>query len=312
MRPFSFRWPLVVVLFSFMTALITDSSAWANAGRPPDPVDAQPVTAGYGATASTTLKNPYPPTHSEGAGYPFSPRVAATRVQNCGPPQVAGHISSQQTNVCAIAQQVCAVTTPAQLPKDPRVTTQITLTQQPDGSWTPGAPQCNVVPGQAARPQVTAQMATDEARRLLPHPDIRTTGGNSPTLVNIETVFWIDTPADRTLGMVALLGYQVSLRAHVTQVSWDFGDGSTDTTDNPEPAYRSDNPCDTVTCADYYGHTYRDVGAPTITATITWNGQYRVDGGPWIDIVGTVSAPATSTTINVRQARGILVPNPDH
>jgi hypothetical protein len=155
-------------------------------------------------------------------------------------------------------------------------------------------------------------MATEQARRLLPHPAILTTDGNSPTLVNLETVFWIDTQPARTLGTVTLLGYAVTLRAHLIRVDWDFGDGHTDTTTGPEPAYQRSDPCNTAMCADYYGHVYRSTGTPTVTATLSWTGQYRVDGGPWLDISGTVAAAAQPSTITVHQARAILVPNPPH
>jgi hypothetical protein len=48
----------------------------------------------------------------------------------------------------------------------------------------------------------------------------------------------------------------------------------------------------------------------TVTADLTWTGQFRVDGGPWQSIPGTVTAAAASTTIDVKEARGVLVQNP--
>jgi len=240
---------------------------------------------------------------------PSPASAPTTRTVDCGAPQSTdGHLPTNQAAVCAGVQQFCAL--PPTAARNPHITTEVIQKQNPDGSWTQLSMLCHVVLGRITPAQVTAQMASDAARRLLPHPAVRTTGAGSPTLINIETVLWIDTPAERNLGTLTLLGHRVDLRAQVKSVDWNFGDNSTDTTTGPEPGYQLSNPCRTVTCPDYYGHVYRDTGTPSISASLTWTGQYRVDAGPWLSIGGTVSAPATPTTITVRQARGILVPNP--
>ena len=153
-------------------------------------------------------------------------------------------------------------------------------------------------------------MAHAEAQKLLPHPAIGTAPTGHATLVNIETVLWVATGPDRTLGTVTLLGHRVTLRAHLQQVHWDFGDQATDTTQSPGKPYSHDDPCRTAQCPNYFGHTYLRTGAVTISAQLTWTGQFRVDGGAWQDIQGTVTAPATNQPIRVREARGVLVPNP--
>ncbi len=153
-------------------------------------------------------------------------------------------------------------------------------------------------------------MARAEAQKLLPHPAIGTAPTGHATLVNIETVLWVATDPDRTLGTVTLLGHRVTLRAHLQQVHWDFGDQETDTTRSPGKAYTRDDPCRTAQCPDYFGHTYLHTGAVTIAAQLVWSGQFQVDGSAWQDIQGTVSAPATDEPIRVREARGVLVPNP--
>ena len=153
-------------------------------------------------------------------------------------------------------------------------------------------------------------MVRDQAERLLPHPGIGIAPPGHVTLVNIETVFWVGTPPQRTLGTVTLLGQQVDLRAHVDRVTWSFGDGGSATTTGPGRAYSDAHPCTTKQCPGYFGHTYSDTGTMTITADIVWTGQFRVDGGAWQTIPGTVTAAATSTTTDVKEARGVLVPNP--
>jgi hypothetical protein len=157
---------------------------------------------------------------------------------------------------------------------------------------------------------VTPELARAQAEKLLPHPRIGTAPAGGVTLVNIETVLWVDTPPDLTLGTVRLLGYRVTLRAHVDRVDWDFGDHTTAVTTGSGQAYSPAHPCSTAQCPDYFGHTYRRTGQLTVGAQLSWSGQFRVDGGPWQDIPGTVTASATGAALHVKEARGVLVDNP--
>ena len=208
---------------------------------------------------------------------------------------------------CSLARFMCDVPTPAQLPKRP-VTDLVVVTTYPDGHSTSVA-TCRVSLRNAPA-RITATMVRDEAEKLLPHPDIGSAPPGHVTLVNIETVLWVDTSAERTLGTATLLGRRVDIRAHIEQVTWQFGDGSNATTEGPARAYTNAHPCDSKQCPGYFGHTYTRTGDMTITADLVWTGQFRVDGGAWQTIPGTVTAAATSTTIDVKEARGVLVPNP--
>jgi len=153
-------------------------------------------------------------------------------------------------------------------------------------------------------------MARAEAEKLLPHPQIGTAPAGGVSLVNIETVLWVDTKPDLTLGTVTLLGYRVTLRAHLERVDWSFGDQASATTAGPGKAYTKSDPCKTADCPDYFGHVYRQTGHLTIGAQLTWTGEFQVDGGAWQEIAGTVTAPATGRPIHIREARGVLVDNP--
>jgi hypothetical protein len=153
-------------------------------------------------------------------------------------------------------------------------------------------------------------MARAQAQRLVPHPAIGTAPPGGTSLVNIQTITWLATPADRTLPTVRLLGRQVQLRVHLARVAWDFGDQQQATSTGPGRAYTRTDPCTTQQCPGYFGHTYTRTGTVTITARVTWTGRYRVDAGPWQAIPGTVTAPAAAATLTLRQARAILVPPP--
>jgi hypothetical protein len=152
-------------------------------------------------------------------------------------------------------------------------------------------------------------MVRAHVERLLPHPTIGTAPPGGTSLVNIETVMWAATPSDIELGRIRLLGHDVDLRAHLERAAWRFGDGTTETADGPGTPYSTRQPCRTKTCPGYFGHVYRHTGRVAIEAELTWTGRFRVDGGAWQDIPGTVDAPATGSVVRVREARAILVPN---
>jgi hypothetical protein len=233
--------------------------------------------------------------------------VPVIRVVDCGPPQVAGQVRPGPGDVCDQVRNVCDAATVARLPKDPKITTTATQQRHADGSWSLAGIDCAV---HAAAPRVTAVLVMREVRKLVPHPKVGIAPPGGATLVNIQTLLWADTPSDQSLGTVTLLGHQVTLQVHVAQVDWDFGDGQRDTTPSPEPRYDPSAGCKTVSCPGYWGHVYAATGAMTVSATVTWSGRYRVDGGAWLDIPGTVTGPATTAALTVRQARGVLVPNP--
>lgn len=210
--------------------------------------------------------------------------------------------------VCAQVQNTCVV---AALPTDPRLTTEAVLQQQPDGTWTLHATVCTGHHGGATTARVTPELAREQAVRLVPHPAIGTAPAGI-TLVNIQTVLWLDTTTDRSLGTVTLLGHRVDLAVSIDHVDWDFGDSATATTHGPGRTYDNTHPCNTAQCPGYWGHTYANTGAVRITATTTWTGRFRVDHGPWRPITGTVTGPASTTSLTVRQARAVLVPDPEN
>jgi hypothetical protein len=188
----------------------------------------------------------------------------------------------------------------------PNTTVTLTLTQQLGGTWTVTNTNCAAPKGNAV-PQLTGADVRQEAQKLVPHPAIGTAPPNGTTLVNIETILWVDTPSSRTLGTVALLGHQVQISVALASVAWTFGDGTTETTPDAGTPYDRADPCSAKLCDDYWGHVFPTTGPHTVIATITWTGTYRVDGGPAQPIPGTVTGPASTVTITARQARGILV-----
>jgi len=212
-------------------------------------------------------------------------------------------------NFCSLVRRDCSVADPKELPTDPHVTT-LALLRSDDGgkTWVYTGAGCTAL---TARPQVTPLLARQEIEKLVPRPGIGVAPPGGKTLVNVQTVLWANTPADRGLGTVTLLGtYRVALRVQVQQVAWAFGDGATEVADGPGLPYRKGEHCTTVTCPGHFGHVYATTGTMTITEQVTWSGQYSVNGGAWQDVAGAVDGPAATAQVTVVQARGVLVADP--
>jgi hypothetical protein len=230
--------------------------------------------------------------------------VVVRRVVDCGPVQLAGHVLAAPGDVCGQVGNTCAIPANSTAVVDPLVTTEAVQERQPDGSWLLVNTLCAV---RTATPRISALVVTEQVRKLVPRPGIGVAPPGGATLVNIQTLLWVDTAADQDLATIALLGHRVALRIHVQRVDWSFGDGERESTDGPGRAYDPGDACRTRLCPGYWGHVYTATGPVTISATTTWSGEYNVDGTGWLAIAGTVTGPAHTTTLTVREARGVLV-----
>ncbi|MDT9593679.1 PKD domain-containing protein [Nocardioides zeae] len=126
-----------------------------------------------------------------------------------------------------------------------------------------------------------------EATLTIQPPDAR-------TLVNLDTNFY--TVAEPFTTSVTLLGSQVDLDISPASYTWSFGDGTVRSTTTPGAAY----PDLLVT------HAYESTGTVATSVTVTWGARYRVDGGPWADVAGTVDMTSPSVDLEVIEATPVL------
>lgn len=182
----------------------------------------------------------------------------------------------------------------------------VRIMKQADGTWSLNGSQCTL----PAKSVVTAELVRQQAVRLVPSAAV----GLAPhgtTLVNIETVMWADAPRRQVLRPVTLLGRRVVISLVLDHVAWVFGDGQSEADAPAGRAYDSEHdPCRAKTCPQYYGHIYVQTGRVTVRATASWRALFTVDGGAGVDIPGTVDGPQAQAPLAVKQARGVLVPNP--
>lgn len=144
----------------------------------------------------------------------------------------------------------------------------------------------NLTPGIVAA--AFRQLPLPEAKLVIQPP-------NGRTLVNLETNFY--TEQGEFTRTVTLLGRQVELRIWPASFGWRFGDGESDQTTSPGAAY----PDLEIT------HTYLEKGRVSPSVDTTYAAQFRVGGGPWRDVAGTVTIPGSPQELRVVEARPVLV-----
>ena len=145
-------------------------------------------------------------------------------------------------------------------------------------------------------PAVTPGLVLAAFRRIaLPASELVVQPPGGRTLVNFETNFYTDNGEfTRT---VSLLGQRVELRIWPSAFGWRFGDGDTKQTAEAGSPY----PDLEIT------HRYLSKGQVSPSVDTTYAAQFRVNGGPWRDVDGTVTIPGAPQDLRVVTARPVLV-----
>jgi hypothetical protein len=115
------------------------------------------------------------------------------------------------------------------------------------------------------------------------------------TLVNLDTIFYTQPrPVDVDL---TILGQAVEVEATPTTYLWSFGDGTSLSTQSPGAAYPSK---DVV-------HRYSDAGVTVRPAvSVVYGARFRVGGGAWQAVNGTVTIPGPAQGLRVAEAKPVL------
>jgi hypothetical protein len=144
-------------------------------------------------------------------------------------------------------------------------------------------------------PTVTPGDVLNALRRIgLPALETRVQPADK-TLVNLDTIF--HTAAESVDVDLTLLGQAVDVVATPSQFRWVFGDGESQTTSTPGAAY----PSRTVT------HRYLDAGVTVRPyVEVSYSARFRVSGGEWQDIDGTVTTVGPEASLRVAEATPVL------
>lgn len=155
---------------------------------------------------------------------------------------------------------------------------------------------CTGVEEEGDPPEVTPGLVAAALRAIpLPPSALQVQPPNGRTLVNFDTNFFTATREfDRT---VVLLGQRVELHIVPSSFTWQFGDGESATTSDPGAPY----PELDVT------HTYLQKGLVGPSVDTTYTAQFRVGGGPWRDVPGSVTIAGAPVDLQVLTATPTLV-----
>ena len=184
----------------------------------------------------------------------------------------------------------------AQLCESPRQIVWELFGQLRDQEWVFIRSQCfGGEPEAFVPPTVTPGMVLSELQRVgLPALEVEIQP-ETKTLVNFDTIFYTSPrPVDVDL---TILGQAVDVRATPTSYVWQFGDGSTMTTDTPGAAYPSKE----------IVHRYLDADVTVEpSVSVIYGAEFRVGGGAWQDVGGTVTSPGPPEGLRVVEAVGVL------
>lgn len=239
---------------------------------PGDGIDAEPSDTGFFVSGSDA--------------------VGPTGSSSSSPTSAGGsQITAVEVPMCLGGDQTCAAPV---LCEDG--TPMVQTWYESDGVVVGTDDNCPDEPGVAPEPEVTPGLVAAAFQRIpLPEAELVVQPPGGRTLVNFDTNFY--TERDELTRTVTLLGRRVELRIWPASFGWRFGDGETRQTTSPGAAY----PDLEIT------HRYLEKGRVSPSVDTTYAAQFRVGGGPWRDVQGTVTIPGTPEGLRVVTARPVLV-----
>jgi hypothetical protein len=168
---------------------------------------------------------------------------------------------------------------------------------QPFGPEETVTPTPGVATVRVPRPQdvLWEQVLTETKNVLFPRLSVKVQP-EGRTLVNLDTIVYTDESTVSTT-QVSILGFPVDVEATPMSYVWSFGDGATVTTMTPGKPY----PAKEIT------HRYHKRGGVSLTLTTNYAARFRIAGGPWQYVDGTVPITGPATPLLVREAVPVLV-----
>ena len=233
------------------------------------------------------------------------PKFDYASVANCG------SNAPDNPNVddfCAGAAAACAGNTAAEGmgPSVRLFRRAIDAVGRPTGPWVQYGITCFPEDAPGARPVVTMAMviaAFHDTAFSKPTLEIQPKG--NVTLVTLPTYFETRWPqrgfepgeVDH-VDPARMAGFRVEIRPKAKSLTYVYGDG---TSSGPTTSLGGPYPEGDITKA------YPRSGNFTVRADATYTGEFRVNGGEWIDIPGDVTIRGTPETLQVKTAKARLV-----
>jgi hypothetical protein len=143
-----------------------------------------------------------------------------------------------------------------------------------------------------------------EASGRQPWPGLGVDANPSNGLAGVAAWFWLGQgvtaipPASATSGPIT-----VTVRATLTDVVWDFGDGSPVFDSGPSAGRPYPQPSDITHV--YQTDSYGLPGGYTVTASLSFTVAFSVNGGPWTAFGSKVRAYSASYTVGQAQPEAV-------
>ncbi|HSX67266.1 hypothetical protein [Nocardioides sp.] len=134
----------------------------------------------------------------------------------------------------------------------------------------------------------------------LPEPQLSIQPPKGKTLVGLETIF--STRAEPFTRTLTLLGRRITLRIEPSSFLWHHGDGTSQTTDWSGKAWDRDEP----EIDGYLTHVYEHTGTVRPSVEVTWSAEFRVGGGAWQPVNGTVTRAGAPVPLQVLEGQPVL------
>ncbi|MDT0203002.1 hypothetical protein [Nocardioides sp. AE5] len=156
-------------------------------------------------------------------------------------------------------------------------------------------------PAGASGPSLNELVAMEFQRTAIPASSIAIQPPEGVTLVNLDTLFATDAVAFEE--GFTLLGREVTLRITPVEFEWITGDGGSFTTTTPGMAYEQGRPM-----TDYVSWKYlQPAQALGPSVNVTWTAEFRIAGGDWLPVQGTVTTTGPAAELEVKEAVPVLV-----
>lgn len=153
--------------------------------------------------------------------------------------------------------------------------------------------------GTAPGPAVT----TGEVAHLVPSVSVQGMEPRGFMVVGLPTNFYAD--AQPSIVSTTLLGTPAEVRFTPASFRWDNGDGSTTTSATGGATWAA------LGLAEFSetetSHVFDRAGEYTISLTIIYSAEYRIGGGAWQQLAGTVPSTSPPLTASAKAAKTVLV-----
>lgn len=154
--------------------------------------------------------------------------------------------------------------------------------------------------GEAAEPAVVITLEDFQSQPIIAATVI--SEPNNFGLLGGHNNFWADVEEQEFTFQT--LGDDVRIRAWPVAYDWNYGDGTTRTT---ETAGNAVPESDWLLVETPTSHVYRATGDYNLVLTTRFNGDYSVNGGPWIPIAGQAAVQSDPHPVSIWRSDNRLV-----